>query len=161
MLAFQILFPCPSWYSGATLTWFSAESDMISDKRLGSWWYKGASLCPEGSLDLCAPRGYLRYLKTRDLSQLSGFARDLTAGLEWAGLLCSDGHRWAMTSCSLKLGGRIWFARRVLSFREWEGYRVGWIGIRHTVEDWKFLCIMTWAYLFCFWGRKLILRKKN
>ena len=54
----------------------------ISDKRLGELVVQ-RSLCPGGSPDLYALRGYLRYLKTGDLSQLRGFARDLTAG--WSG----------------------------------------------------------------------------
>lgn len=117
--------PHPGSYNGATLARFSAESDMISDKRLESWWYKGASLCPEDSPDLCALRGYLRYLKTRDLSQLSGFARDLTAGLEWTGLLCSDGHRWPMISCSLKLGEGFDLSRGSSASESGKGHRVG------------------------------------
>lgn len=49
----------------------------------------------------------VHYLKTRDLAQLRGFARDLTAALEQAGFVCSDGHQQAPASRFLKLVGRI------------------------------------------------------
>lgn len=43
----------------------------------------------------------MRYLKNRDLSQLRGFARDLTS-VGAGGLLCSDGHQQTTASFFLK-----------------------------------------------------------
>lgn len=142
--------PHPS-YSGATLGGCSTEPGMICDPGLENWRHKWASLCREGSLALWAPMGSVVWgLETY------GNSEDLQGhGLGGGGLTCARMGTSKPQSMPyfLKLVGRIWFVRNVLSFREWGGVQSGWTRLRHTVQGkvfWKFLCTMTCTYLLCF-----------
>lgn len=159
-LASPMPLPHPNCYSWATLKGISAESNMIGGKGLGNWWYRQASLHPEGHFDLSAPRGSVHFLKTRDLSRLRRFATDLTTVLEQE------------VYCAQMGTSRPW---HLVFFKWWEGFdlsggpsaadngegcRMGLVGIRRQNVFWKFLCtIMCLGPLFL--GKEADLEKKK